>query len=149
MVKFAIIFLFLDQRKGMIKVSEKNCDNCFEPFRRNSPKKKEPTLQALIDYRESYMKLLKKYQPEVKFIQEMIEKNESEIKEFYTVTLSEVSHKLCNDLAIDAEMRSLWLRRFESNISKSFELSQKLVEDFAIKNIDEFQKEAEEILKRM
>lgn len=124
-------------------------DNCYREFDDASPKQKNPSLQTLLNYRESYMKLIKKYQPEIQFLQDLIDKNQSELKEFYSITMLQVSQKLRDDPAIDDEMKTLWLKKFENYISKSFELSQSLIEDFAIKKLDEFRAEAEEMLKDM
>lgn len=124
-------------------------DNCFNEFHDASPKQKNPSLQTLLNYRESYMKLIKKYQPEIQFLQDLIDKNQSELKEFYSVTMMQVSQKMRDDPAIDDEMKAIWLKKFEDNISKSFELSYRLIEDFAIKKLDEFHAEAEAMLKDM
>lgn len=124
-------------------------DNCFNEFHDASPKQKNPSLQTLLNYRESYMKLIKKYQPEIQFLQDLIDKNQSELKEFYSVTMMQVSQKMRDDPAIDDEMKAIWLKKFEDNISKSFELSHRLIEDFAIKKLDEFHAEAEAMLKDM
>ncbi|MGN0496221.1 MAG: hypothetical protein ACI4GW_08340 [Lachnospiraceae bacterium] len=131
-----------------MKNSNKN-DNCFSDFHDGSPKQKNPSLQTLLNYRESYMKLIKKYQPEIQFLQDLIDKNKAEQKEFYSITMLQVSQKMRDDPAIDDEMKTLWLKKFENNISKSFELSQRLIEAFAIKKLDEFHEEAEKMLKDM
>ncbi len=124
-------------------------DNCFNEFHDASPKQKNPSLQILLNYRESYMKLIRKYQPEIQFLQDLIDKNQSELKEFYSVTMMQVSQKMKDDPAIDDGMKDIWLKKFEDNISKSFELSRRLIEDFAIKKLDEFQAEAETMLNDM
>lgn len=127
----------------------KSKNNCFEEFDEISPNKKNKTLQVLLDYQGSYMKLLQKYQSEVQFIQDLINKNQAELNKLYSVTIPEISQKLSEDIAIDNEMKILWLKKFENNMTRSFELSQRLIDDFAVKKLDEFRKEAEEMLKDM
>ena len=145
------LFILDYQRKGREKMKLPNkSDNCYREFFDDaSPKQKNPSLQTLLNYRESYMKLIKKYQPEIQFLQDLIDKNKAEQKEFYSITMLQVSQKMRDDPAIDDEMKTLWLKKFENSISKSFELSQRLIEDFAIKKLDEFHEEAEKILKDM
>lgn len=127
----------------MRNISEKNCFNEFDDV---SPRKQDPTLQMLLEYEESYLKLLEKHKDVIGFLQDLIDKNRNEQDKFYSDTLFKIKQKLDNDSAIDDEMKQLWLKRLEDNMSKSFDLSRRLLDDFAVKKLDEFRKEAEKML---
>jgi len=120
--------------------------NCYDEFD-DSPRKKEISLQVLYDYEKHYMELVRKYTPEIEFINGLIQKNNAERTDFYKSTLPEISKKLSSDDAIDDDMRKLWLKRFEDNMDKSFELSQRLINDFALKTLDQFKEEINEKIK--
>lgn len=134
-------------RKANVKMNAELKNNCFEEFNETSPKKKDATLQVLLDYQESYMKLLKKYKPEIQFIQDLIDRNQAELRNLYKITIPEISRKLSEDSAVDSDMKRLWLNKFETNMMRSLKLSQRLINDFAVKKLDEFHKEAEAMLR--
>lgn len=116
---------------------DKKQENCWSIFG-DAPQKKEESLQALFDYEQHYMELVKKHSPEITMIATMLEDLRKEQTEFYMHTLSEIKEKLKQDPAISNEMRELWLNRLMDNMNRSFELSEKLLTNYMTKKVEEF-----------
>jgi predicted RNase H-like nuclease (RuvC/YqgF family) len=123
--------------------------NCFDEFNDISQNKKDPTIQTLYEYEKHYMEMLKKYKNEIDFIQEKLHDNRREREEFYSKILPDISDKLSKDEGIDDKMKQNWLNRLTENIERSFEFSENLINDYAIKNLNEFKKEVDEKLRNI
>ena len=128
-------------------MAEKRKPNCFDEFKDISPKKKDPTIQVLYEYEKHYLEMIRKYGEEIKFIQDLLQEYRKEYKTFYETTLPQVKKKLMEDVCIDEEMKRVWLNRFITNVERSFGLSETLINDYAIKNLDEFKKAVNEKLR--
>ncbi len=107
--------------------------------------KQEPSLQKLYDYQKFYMELLESHKGEIDFIEEKLKDLRSEQVAFFDTKLSEISKKL-DEESIDTESKNEWLKHLEENMQKSFEFSERLLNDFAIMKIDEFKKKAEKLV---
>lgn len=118
--------------------SKKKLDNCFDEFNDISPKRKEPSIQALYDYEKHYMELVRKYSKEINMIAEMLSDFRDEQKEFYEEILPQVSEKLNQEEIIDNEMKKRWLTQFKANMDRSFSLTETLINNYTTKKIDEF-----------
>ena len=132
---------------GQELMAEKRKPNCFDEFKDISPKKKDPTIQVLYEYEKHYLEMIRKYGEEIKFIQDLLQEYRKEYKTFYETTLPQVKKKLMEDVCIDEEMKRVWLNRFITNVERSFGLSETLINDYAIKNLDEFKKAVNEKLR--
>jgi hypothetical protein len=118
--------------------------NCFDEFNDIPQKKKDPTIQMLYEYEKHYLEMLKRYSSEIKFIQDMLAGFRKEQEEFYYQLLPDISQKLNNDDGIDNEMKKIWLNRLTTNIERSFNLSETLINDYATKSLDEFKQAVDE-----
>lgn len=127
-------------------MAESKEQDCFEVFD-NSPKKKDPTVQVLYEYEKHYMELIRKYGEEIQFIQDLLAKQREEYVTFYEKTLPDIRKKLTEDEGIDEEMRRVWLNRLTTNVERSFSLSETLINDYATKNLHEFNTAVKEKLK--
>ncbi|MBO6131139.1 MAG: hypothetical protein J6P28_04155 [Treponema sp.] len=107
--------------------------------------KQEPSLQKLYDYQKFYMELVESHKEEIDFIEEKLKDLRSEQVAFFDTKLSEISKKL-DEESIDTVSKTEWLKHLEENMQKSFEFSERLLNDFAIMKIDEFKKEAEKLV---
>lgn len=123
--------------------------NCFDEFNDISQKKKDPTIQVLYEYEKHYLEMLKKYSNEIRFIQDMLVRFRNEQELFYHKLLPDISKKLSEDTGIDDEMKKKWLNRLVTNIERSFNLSERLINDYAIKSLDEFKQAVDEKLHRI
>lgn len=115
-----------------------NISNCFGEFEDVSPKRKEPTIQVLYEYEKHYLEMLRKYSNEIEFIQKMLSNFREEQAKFYHQILPDIEDKLKGDEAINDEMRRIWIDRLVANMDRSFNLSESLINDYAVKNLDEF-----------
>lgn len=129
--------------------SKKVSDNCFNEFDDVSPKRKDPSIQVLYDYEKHYMELVRKYSPEISMIVGMLSDFRNEQEQFYKEILPQIVAKLNEDAGIDAEMRNVWLKRLTTNMDRSFELSETLINDYATKSIDEFKIAVNEKLRKL
>ena len=68
----------------------------FGQFQSISSKSKRADFDDISAYEEHYMKLLKKYQPEIQRIEEMMQNLRRERQEFYTQTLPAVKKSMAN-----------------------------------------------------
>lgn len=123
--------------------------NCFDEFNDISQKRKNPTIQILFEYEKHYLEMLKKYGNEIKFIQDMLSSFRKEQEDFYSTILPNIIEKLRQDDGIDVEMKNIWLSRLTANIERSFNLSENLINDYAIKNLDEFKAEVDEKIRNL
>ena len=62
----------------------------------------------------------------------------AEQTKFYEQVLPNIIYKLNSDEGIDAEMKRTWLNRLSTNMERSFNLSESLINDYAVKNLEEF-----------
>lgn len=115
-----------------------NRSNCFGEFEDVSPKRKEPTIQVIYEYEKHYLEMLRKYSNEIEFIQKMLSNFREEQAKFYHQVLPDIEDKLKGDEAINDEMRRIWIDRLVANMDRSFNLSESLINDYAVKNLDEF-----------
>lgn len=120
--------------------------NCFDEFKDIPQKRKDPTIQVLYEYEKHYLEMIKKYSGEIKFIQNMLVEFRKEQENFYNQMLPEIIDKLNKDKGIDEEIRRVWLTRLSTNIERSFNLSETLINDYTIKSLDEFKQAVNEKL---
>ena len=119
---------------------KKDDENCFKVFDDTSPKKKDPTIQILYEYEKHYLEMIRKYGDEITFIKDLLREYREEYTSFYEKTLPEIKRKLDEDMGDDEEMKRVWLSRLATNVERSFELSETLINDYATKSLDEFKK---------
>ena len=123
--------------------------DCFGEFDAISPKKKEPSIQVIYEYEKHYMELVKKYEPQITMIADMLSNFRKEQELFYKEVLPEIISKLNQDKGIDEEMKKVWLKRLTTNIDRSFALSETLINDYTTKNISEFKAVVNEKLRKL
>lgn len=121
-------------------------NDAFSMFEDISPRKQEPTLQALYDYEKHYMELIRQHKNEIVFIENMLKDYRQENIDFFNNQLSKISQKLDAE-HIDKDMKNAWLKRLEENMNRSFAISEKLITDYTTKKLDEFKTIANEKLR--
>lgn len=121
-------------------------NDAFSMFEDISPRKQEPTLQALYDYEKHYMELIRQHKNEIVFIENMLKDYRQENIDFFNNQLSKISQKLDAE-HINKDMKNAWLKRLEENMNRSFAISEKLITDYTTKKLDEFKTIANEKLR--
>lgn len=114
-----------------------NRGSAFDKFRRNSPGRSDPTAQMLFDYEEHYMRLVKSYREEIKFINDMHTTHTQEVKNFYANDLPAIQKKLAAEPIAD-DVRREWLNHLEEHMDKSFKMSGHFIDILTTKKVEEF-----------
>lgn len=116
----------------------------FGDYKRKSSKSKENSFDSAVAYEEVYMKLLKKYQPEIHDIEEMMESVRKEREDFYLIKLPAIKQAMNKD-EVEPSIQQEWLAEIQKNTEKSFEISESLIRHYITKNLDEFKHELSEL----
>lgn len=123
----------------------KKPESAFSKFDNIPYAGRNPTAQTIFEYERHYMDLLRKYKDEITYINGLLESLRTEQKKFWETDFPRISQKL-DDEQVDKEVKAMWLRHVEENMSRSFQLSEKLVEHYMIKNIEQFQEALREAM---
>lgn len=112
--------------------------DAFDEFKDIIPiQKQNPNAQALYEYEKHYMELLAKHKEEIKFIEDLISQIRIEQDDFWTKTFINIS-KTLDEAHIDSDVKAIWLKHIEENMQRSFEMSMKIVDNYMVKNIEQF-----------
>ena len=111
--------------------------NVFDRFGGGKPRHSDPTAQMLFDYEEHYMRLVKSYREEIKFINDLHTEHTREVKNFYGSELPAIIKKLESEPIVD-DVRREWLKHLEQHMSKSFDMSGHFIDVLTTKKVEEF-----------
>lgn len=104
------------------------------------------TLDDLAECQRNYAKLLREYKPEIEYVERCLKELREEEKNFYVQELPQILEILkCDE--VSEETRRVWIERLRENMERSFGMSRNLLQDLAVKQMDEFKQDAERILK--
>ena len=101
-------------------------------------------LEALCQYEEHYMRLLRNYAGEIRDIQSMMESLRKERENFYREILTETERQIQADNILSAEAKAQWIGEFRANMENSFRISEELISHYVTAN----QKEFKDMLKK-
>ena len=121
----------------------------FGQFQSISSKSKRADFDDISAYEEHYMKLLKKYQPEIQRIEEMMQNLRRERQEFYTQTLPAVKKSMDEDYVLSNECKEQWIQELQENMEKSFPISESLIQHYVTKNLEEFKQALREAMSKV
>lgn len=118
----------------------------FDEFGDLTVASKNQTIADLFECQKAYAQLIREYKEEFEYIQCSLAELREEQRNFYEIELPKIIEVLnCDEVEKDAQR--MWIDELQKSMSKSFQMSEKLMNDLAIKQMDEFKKEAEKILK--
>ncbi|WP_303692006.1 hypothetical protein [Megamonas hypermegale] len=120
----------------------------FDVFEDVSPQKQDTNIQTLYDYEKHYMELVKRYKDEINFIENLLKNYRDEQINFFEKQMPAIYQKLTVE-RIDSDMKKLWLKRLEENMSRSFSISEQLITNYTTKKISEFKEAVNEKLHGM
>lgn len=100
--------------------------------------------EALYQYEEHYMRLLRNYAGEIRDIQSMMESLRKERENFYREILPETERQIQADSILSAEAKTQWIGEFRANMENSFRISEELISHYVTAN----QKEFKDMLKK-
>ncbi|HRU98523.1 MAG TPA: hypothetical protein P5092_13955 [Ruminococcus sp.] len=118
----------------------------FEVFDDDSPQRKDPNAQLIYDYEKHYMDLLSSHKEDINFISELLKETRKE--QIETMSLLDKINAHLIDQSVDDEVRIVWLKHFSENLSKSFELSNCLIEHFTTSQLSQFKTELRKRMKK-
>lgn len=122
--------------------------DAFSMFDDILPDKQEPSVQVLYEYEQHYMDLIRQYKPEINFIEKLLKNYREEQINFFEKQMPAIYQKLTIE-CIDSDMKKLWLKRLEENMSRSFAISEQLITNYTTKKISEFKEAVNEKLHGM
>ncbi len=100
--------------------------------------------EAICQYEEHYMRLLRNYAGEIRDIQSMMESLRKERENFYRKILPETERQIQADNILSAEAKAQWIGEFRANMENSFRISEELISHYVTAN----QKEFKDMLKK-
>lgn len=104
------------------------------------------TLRELFESQKKYAALVREYKPEIEYIQGCLKDLREEEKAFYEKELPEILEILKKEDVNEAS-RKEWMEKLQDSMAKSYKMSEDLLNDLAIKQVDEFRRAAEEIIR--
>lgn len=110
----------------------------FDEFRKTPIEKRTDRGEALMAYEKHYMELLKRYKGDIQEIDNMMRTLREERTRFYKEQLPEIQKEMEAD-QVSSEIRAQWLAELQKNMERSFSISEKLIDHYVTKNLDEFQ----------
>ncbi len=111
--------------------------NIFDRFGGGKPRHSDTTVQVIFDYEEHYMRLVKSYREEIKFINDLHTTHTREVKNFYENDLPTIIKKLEAEPIAD-DVRHEWLNHLEEHMDKSFKMSGHFIDVLTTKKVEEF-----------
>ena len=121
----------------------------FGAFQNVSREHQQSSFEDIAAYEEHYMRLLKKYEPEIQAVSEMLTAIRDERKRFYEYELPSIKKAMIADDVLSKECMAEWLTELQSNMEHSFQLSESLIQHYITKNLEEFRQELHNAVRRV
>ncbi len=118
----------------------------WDYFQKNSNSQLEQRLEIYWKFEEHYLKVLKDYKEELKFVASMQEDLRKERAKFFGETLKIVSNTL-KETQVPAETQSKWIAELVSSYTQSLNLSDNLIQEKTAQSLENIKKEAEQNVK--
>lgn len=115
-------------------------------FDDDSPKIKNTEIEQIYENQRHYLKLIKNYKEEIKFIYELQKNLRDEQIKFCDEIFPAISEKFEKNIAIDEEIKKMCLQDLYENMQRSFSLSDSIITAFITKKLEEFDQEVKKIL---
>lgn len=137
------------------KISVENQDNVvnnlsealWNYFQKHSNSQLKERLDIYWTFEEHYLKVLKEYKEELKFVASMQEDLRKERAKFFGETLKLVSNTL-KETQVPAEVQSKWIAELVSSYTQSLDLSDNLIQEKTAQSLENIKKEVEKTVKK-
>ncbi len=100
-------------------------------------------VEVIFEYVKCYHKILREYMPEIKAIEEMLEKLRQEEDKFW-MDFHDIEQAMKNDDVLSGETKEKWLKQYQNNMTESFRMSESLIRHYISCNLEEFEKALKE-----
>lgn len=127
-------------------MSKSDDGNAFDVFDDTSPQRKDPNAQVIYDYEKHYMELLSLHKDDIAFISELLKALRKE--QLDTMGQLDKLNTHLDEQSVDDEVKKIWLKHFAENLSRSFELSNSLIEHFTVSQWSQIETELQKRLKK-
>ena len=118
----------------------------FEAFETASVDNKNQTIVDLFECQKAYAQLIREYKEEFEYVQNSLKGLREERRNFYKLELPKIKEVLETDI-VQPEAQKIWVEELQKDMERSFLMSERLLNDLAVKQMDEFKQEAERIIK--
>lgn len=118
----------------------------FEAFETASVNNKNQTIIDLFECQKAYAQLIREYKEEFEYVQNSLKGLREERRNFYKLELPKIKEVLETD-TVQPETQKIWVEELQKDMERSFLMSERLLNDLAVKQIHEFKQEAERIIK--
>ena len=95
---------------------------------------------AEYEYQEQYMRLLRNYKPELEYLASLQHSLREERETFYKVTLPQIEAQIRADNLLSHEAQEAWINDLRKNMEQSLRTSEALLQQFAVDNLEDFNK---------
>lgn len=116
----------------------------YEYVQRNSNTKLSERLEIYWKYEEHYLKVLKEYKEELKFVAALQEDLRKERAKFFAETLKEVS-KTLSETKVDQGVQNAWIQNLVQSYTQSLDMSSELVQETAVQTMADIKKGVDEV----
>lgn len=110
---------------------------------------KRSNLEAIAQYEEHYMKLVRNYKGEIQAIETMMENLRKERQTFYQSTLPAIEKQIQEDGVLSEEAKHLWITELRLNMENSFRISEDLISHYITSNLAEFKQKLTEAVDKV
>ncbi len=111
--------------------------SAFDKYYKQEPNLLNPTLQMLYDCEKHYMQLVRDFEHEINFIAALHKAHRQEVTNFYNKDLPAITEKL-KATPISEEVQQEWIKGLGEHMQRSFDVSQKFIDDLTTKTTEEF-----------
>ena len=115
----------------------------FGDLQRPGVNNPDATAEMIMQYEESYMKLLRTYEPEITKINQMMKELREEERQFWDEEFPKIKNTLENDGVLSNDAKAKWLEQYHDQMMTSFKMSSDLIEHYVRRNLEEFKKAIE------
>jgi len=148
----AAIKNIIDNGLDFSKINAENSDYAkaylsnaiYEYVQRNSNTKLSERLEIYWKYEEHYLKVLKEYKEELKFVAALQEDLRKERAKFFAETLKEVS-KTLSETKVDQGVQNAWIQNLVQSYTQSLDMSSELVQETAVQTMADIKKGVDEV----
>lgn len=115
-------------------------DAVWDYFQKNSNSQLKERLEIYWTFEEHYLKVLKDYKEELKFVASMQEDLRKERAKFFGETLKVVSNTL-KETQVPNEVQSKWIAELVSSYTQSLDLSDNLIQEKTAQSLESIKEE--------
>lgn len=144
----------LDKLKVLLNLYSKGeretaMGDLFGQYTRVPDEYEKSNLEAITQYEEHYMMLIRNYKGEIQAIEAMMQELRKERQTFYKSTLPEIETQIREDEVLSEDAKRLWIQELRTNVENSFRISEDLISHYVTSNLEEFKRKLMEAIDKV